>query len=143
MTMARLPALAGATLLLAACAATSPPPTPAAPAPAASANVDLDNAADGARVSVKRGAELNVILDGNASTGFQWQTPTRYAPVLSPIGERIFVPKGDPRAVGSGGMNIFRFRAEQAGQLTMQFDYKRSFETLPPARTVRYTVTVE
>jgi predicted secreted protein len=156
-----------AAIMLTACAATppapvaapppavtapAPPPTVPAPAPdartarapAPTANVDLDNAADGTRVTVRRGAELKVIIDANATTGFQWQGPLAVAPVLSPIGERVYVGKAaDPRFVGAGGMNIFRFRGEQPGSVTLQFEYRRSWETLPPARTLRYEVTVE
>jgi predicted secreted protein len=168
--MARLAPLLAA-LMLTACAATpqapaaalpapapvavpavaSPPHVPApasnagtARAPATTANVDIDNAADGTRVTVRRGAELKVIIDANATTGFQWQGPPAVAPVLSPIGERVYVGKAaDPRFVGAGGMNIFRFRGEQPGKVTLQFEYRRSWETLPPARTLRYEVTVE
>jgi inhibitor of cysteine peptidase len=132
-----------ATLLVAACASPTPA-TPAAPAKSAPASVDLDNAPDGAKVTLRRGSLLKVILDGNATTGFQWQMTANLAPVLSQIGDRIFVAKSaDTHLVGLGGANIFGFRAESPGQVQLQFDYRRSWETVPPAKTVRYEVTIE
>ncbi|MFO1315179.1 MAG: protease inhibitor I42 family protein [Burkholderiales bacterium] len=148
-------------LLLAACAAPAPSttPAPAAPgaaaapaapaspvapaAPAATQHVDLDNAADGTLVTLVRGAEVKVILDANASTGFQWQLVGDVPSQLSPIGTRIYVARADPRLTGAGGSNVFRFRGERPGQATLQFEYRRPWETgVPAAKTVRYPVTV-
>lgn len=125
-------------LLLAACAA-----TPAGPPAVASG--ELDNAADGTRIAIKLGGEVKVILDANLTTGFQWQTPSAPAPVLSPIGERAYAPRSaESRYVGAGGMNIFRFRADNPGQTTLQFEYRRPWETtVAPAKTVRYVISVE
>ena len=145
----------GLALALAGCAAPAPAPAPApaqAPAPAPAApptpavprNVDLENADDGTRVALARGAELKVVLDANATTGFQWQLAGDLPPALAPIGTRIYVPRGDPRFTGSGGINVFRFRGEQAGPAVLQFEYRRPWETgVPAAKTVRYTVTVQ
>jgi predicted secreted protein len=144
--MRRLAILAFA---LAATACTTAPVAPSAPAtsaaPAASEKSDLDNAPDGTSITMKRGGELMVKLDTNLTTGYQWTMgPAATGPVLSPIGSPIYVNKGnEPRFVGAGGINVFRFKAEQAGQVTMQFDHKRSWETnVAPAKSVRYTVIV-
>lgn len=160
------PAALIATLLLAACAApppaapaTAPAPSPAASAPAAAAaaeprrlpaaapvaGVALDNAADGTRATIRRGEEVRIALDANITTGFQWQeVPPNGAPVLALVGQRAYSPKSaDIQNVGAGGINVFRFRGEQPGKVTLQFDYRRPWETLPPAKTVRYEVTVE
>ncbi len=154
------------TFLLAACAAPAPsaPPAPAAPSapplappappapaaapaapgPAATKNVDLDNADDGTRVTLARGAEVKVILDANVTTGFQWQLAGDVAPQLAQVGTRVYVSRGDPRATGAGGINVFRFRGEQPGQATLQFEYRRPWETgVPAAKSVRYPVTVQ
>ena len=57
---------------------------------------------------------------------------------------RIYVSRGDPRRTGAGGINVFRFRGEQAGQGVLQFEYRRPWETgVPAAKTVRYPVTVQ
>lgn len=129
--------LLAAPILLAACAA-------APVTPPAVAEGDLANAADGTRIAITRGGELKVVLDANVTTGFQWSMPSEPAPVLSPIGKRIYVGKSaESRNVGAGGMNIFRFRAENPGTVTLVFDYRRIWETATvPAKTVHYVVVV-
>ena len=136
--MQRLITLISPLLLVAACAAT-PSGTPAVD------NGELTNAADGTRIAIKRGGELKVVLDANITTGFQWQSPTNPAPVMAAIGTPIYVGKAaDSHMVGQGGTNIFRFRADRPGQVVLQFDYRRPWETsVPPARTLRYDVVVE
>ena len=70
--------------------------------------------------------------------------PPNGAPVLAPVGQRVYAPKSaDIQNVGAGGINVFRFRGEQPGKVTLQFEYRRPWETVPAARTVRYEVTVE
>lgn len=135
--MQRVVTLALALLLIAACATPSGPP--------AVDNGELTNAADGTRIAIKRGGELKVIIDANITTGYQWQSPTNPAPVMSAIGTPIYVGKAaDSRLVGGGGTNIFRFRADSPGQVVLQFDYRRSWETgVPAAKTVRYDVVVQ
>jgi predicted secreted protein len=129
--------------------ATAPAPPPAAPAasvtPAAEAKSELDNAPDATSITLKPGGELMVKLDTNLTTGYQWTMgPAAIGPVLSPIGNPIYVNKGnEPRYIGAGGTNVFRFKAEQAGKLTLQFDHKRPWEAnAAPAKSVRYTVVV-
>jgi predicted secreted protein len=136
--MRRLLTLFAIVLVAGACAT---PPS----GPPAVDNGELTNAADGTRIAIKRGGELKVILDANITTGFQWQSPTNPAPVMSAIGAPVYVGKAaDPRFVGGGGANIFRFRAETPGQVALQFDYRRPWESsAPPARTLRYDVVVQ
>jgi predicted secreted protein len=145
--MRRLAILAA--LVAAGCA--SAPPSGTAPAdhrvlPAAptATSVDLDNAADGTKVRLSPGQEIKVMLDAQALAGFQWRVPKGYEPALSQIGDRIFLSKGiDPRYLGGGGMNVFRYRAERPGTVTLAFDYGPFDLAAPATRTVRYTVTVE
>ena len=117
-----------------------PPGTPQAPPVQ-----EIDNVADGTPVTLKRGGELKVVLDANVTTGFQWQATAKPEPVLSPIGGGIYVGKGaDPRNVGAGGLNVFRFRGENPGTVTLQFEYRRGWEAgVAPAKVVRYPVTVQ
>jgi predicted secreted protein len=144
----------GAALLAAACAS----PEPQAPAPGAlptdthrvlppaiaATSVYLDNAADGTSITLARGNELKVMLDAQALAGFQWRPPKGFAPVLSQIGDRIFLSKGlDPRYLGGGGWNVFRYRAERSGKVTLTFEYGPFDTAAPASKTVRYDVTVE
>ena len=149
--MTRLAPLALA-LAVAACA--SAPTAPTAPAASAAPAVstapairekdELDNAPDGTSITIKVGGEATVKLDTNLTTGYQWMVTPSTGPVLSPIGNPVYVNKGnEPRFIGAGGTNVFRFKGEQVGQVTLQFDHKRPWEAnAPPAKSVRYTVVV-
>lgn len=150
-------------LALAACA--SPAQPPAAPAPAAPAaqpapgalptdtyrvmprtppvtSVDLDNAADGTKVTLKPGHELKVLLDADPRSGYRWRYPAKFAPTLSQLGERIFLTKSGIY-LGSGGWNVFRYRADQPGTVTLVFEYGPFDDAAPATKSVRYQVTVE
>jgi predicted secreted protein len=149
--------LAVAAALAAAACATEPstpqPPPPGAlptdthrvlPAAREATSVDLDNAADGTKVTLARGNELKVMLDAQALAGFHWRVPKGFSPVLAQIGDRIFLSKGlDPRYLGGGGMNVFRYRAERSGKVTLTFEYGPFDLKAPATKTVRYEVTVE
>ena len=133
--------------LLAACASTSPgspaKPSSAAAAPAL-ARVELENPANGTRIALKRGGELKLVLDANPTLTLQWQGSADVGPVLSPIGQRVYVGKSmNVYDLKAGGWNIFAYRGEQAGQVTLQFDLRRADEPGPAVKTVRYEVTVE
>ena len=147
-------AVAVAAILAAACASPEPQrPAPGAlptdthrvlPPAKAAASVDLDNAADGTKVTLSRGQEVKVMLDAQALAGLQWRAPKGFAPVLSQIGDRIFLSKGlDPRYLGGGGWNVFRYRAERSGKVTLAFDYGPFDAAAPATKTVRYEITVE
>ena len=143
-----------AALVAAACASPQPqPPAPGAlptdthrvlPPAQPATSVDLPNAPDGTKVTLATGQEVKVMLDADALGGFQWRGPKGFAPVLSQIGERIFLSKGlDPRYMGGGGWNVFRYRAERSGKVTLTFDYGPFDLAAPANRTVRYEITVE
>lgn len=162
-----------AVALLGACATPAPSPTPAAPAatgpsgiprppgaardygpgpavanpaPAAPAKdyVELENPADGTRIAVKKGGELKLIIDARPVNQLQWKQVAPVAPALSSIGERAYVSKSmNPLDLGAGGWNIFRYRAEQPGNVTLVLELAATDVPQPAARVVRYQVTVE
>jgi hypothetical protein len=110
---------------------------PKPPAP-----VELENPADGATIKVKRGGELKLVLDGAPLLQQRWEADPNVGPVLAPIGTRAVVGKSMNQAdLSAGQWNIFRYRAEQAGKVTLKLELKRPAE--PPAKVVRYEVVVE
>ena len=106
--------------------------------------VELINPANGTRIALKAGNELKLMLDADPTNSMQWVSETKVAPVLSPIGQRAFVSKSSNVVdLTAGGWNIFRFKAEKPGNLTLTFEAKRTDQAGPALRTVRYEVTVE
>jgi len=140
-----------AIVLLCACAAPTPTPAASAPAPQtaaaappASSYVELTNPADGTRIALQRGGELKLIFDAQPAYNLQWEAGPAPAPVLSPIGQRVFVGKStNPIDYKAGAWNVFRYRAEQAGRVTLKFDLRPFGEAGPAVKTLQYDVAVE
>ena len=64
--------------------------------------------------------------------------------MLTRIGESVLVSKSMNVADNTaGGWNIFRYRAEKPGKITLELESRRSDAPGPALRTVRYEVTVE
>ena len=134
--MQRLTTLVATLLLLAGCATSSS-------GPQAVEKGELTNAADGTVIAIKRGGELKVVLDTNPTMNLPWEGDANVGPALAPIGQRIYVGKGmNSYDITAGGFNIFRYRAEQPGQVTLHFASRRPEESAP-SRTLHYEVTVE
>lgn len=136
-----------AAVVASACAQNPQPAAPAqtaAPAAQASAFVELQNPANGTRVALKKGGELKLLLDADPVRQTHWVAADNVGPVLSPIGQRAFVSKSSNVIdIAAGGWNIFRYRAEQAGKVTLTLEARRTDAPAPALRTVRYEVTVE
>ncbi len=124
--------------------ATPPAPTaPSVPPAEASKFVELENPATGVKIKLLAGGELKLLLDADPAVGYQWFGPKDVGPLLSPIGERIHVTKSATAFyLGEGGWNIFRFRAEQPGNKSFTFEYRRPWDTAP-YKTLRMDVSVE
>ncbi len=106
---------------------------------------EVDASANGAHIVIVRDQELAISLDADAAAGFRWLLQTRDDSVLQAIGEPSSAPRvGDVRLVGAGIVTIFKFRGVAVGRETLVFTYRRPWETnLPPAKMIRYEVTVE
>lgn len=106
------------------------------------APVELENPADGAKITVKHGGELKLILDGAPLTQQSWRADGDVGPVLSPIGDRAIVGKSMNQAdLSAGQWNIFRYRAEKPGKVTVKLAFGRPGQ--PPDKTAKYEVVVE
>ncbi len=118
--------------------ANPPPPGPA------QERVELKNPADGTRVAIKKGGELKLIIDARPINQLQWKQVGEVSPTLSPIGKRVYVSKAvNPLDLSAGGWNIFRYRAEQPGTVTLVLELAATDVPQPSARIVRYEVSVE
>jgi inhibitor of cysteine peptidase len=97
----------------------------------------------GRLVTVKRGENLTIRLAANHTTGYAWTYKALAGAVVEPVGERLYLAEKTDR-VGSGGVEIWQFRAIQHGQGTLKFEYRRAWEKdVPAGKTVTYTVEVK
>jgi inhibitor of cysteine peptidase len=111
---------------------------------ATAAGVTVVTSQTGGAVSLKAGAVLEVRLDANHTTGYSWVAAPAANPVLVRQGKAKYDESSAEGKVGAGGVEVWRFKALNAGKQTLQFDYRRPWEkNVPAAKTVVYSVTVE
>jgi len=111
------------------------------PTPAGSPQ-QLTEADDGRTIELRVGGKLEVALEGNPTTGFQWEVGGGDTSIITLSGEPEFKPSSD--ALGAGGKFTLRFEAAAVGQTMLKLIYHRPFEKdAPPSRTFEVTVCVK
>jgi inhibitor of cysteine peptidase len=104
-------------------------------APASSAPVLYHQ---GDAVTAAKGDEFIVALPANPSTGYSWTAEDD--PDVTFVSSHQTAGGNQP---GAPGTEELTFRAERAGQSTLELAYARSFEPgVPPAKTAKFPVTV-
>jgi predicted secreted protein len=94
----------------------------------------LTSTENGGLASLNAGQQFEVVLEGNASTGFVWQAQNLDAAYLVQVGEPKF-SSDNPDLVGSGGTQTLTFKTLKAGTTQLTLVYLRPWETVPPANT--------
>ena len=140
--------LLGATLCLGGCQ--QPPGSgakPAATKPAAThgAETTLGDADTGKTIPLHVDDKLTVRLESNATTGYGWRTKERKGESLVTVGKQPeYVPDAAaPGVVGSGGHDLFRYKATKKGKETLGFVYIRPITPDKVAKRVRFEVVVQ
>ena len=122
--------------------ATGPTPTPTATVE----QVAVTANDSGGEVTVGMGDELVATLESNPTTSYSWalvsisntsvvtNVSNEYTPNPTPTGEPL---------VGSGGNEVWTFKALAAGTSTIEMMYARPWESVEPAARFNITVTVE
>jgi len=93
-------------------------------------------------VEIVCGERLQVVLNANPTTGYQWAVEAVDPNVLKTVGEGFYPP--DSRLVGAGGKAEWSFDALSPGRTTLKLIYRRPFEKdVPPVKTFERTVVVK
>jgi len=88
------------------------------------------------------GQRLEITLEANPTTGYQWAVDGGLPPCIEQIGEPEY--KAQSSAIGGGGTETWTFAGKSAGQGDLKLKYWRSFEpTVPPVKTFSVTVHVK
>jgi inhibitor of cysteine peptidase len=96
----------------------------------------------GKTIQAASGSTVNVVLNGNPTTGFTWEVAAVDASILRQLGEPSFTPKS--HAMGSGGQVTLSFEVVGGGQTLLKLIYHRSFEKdVAPARTFEVSVVAK
>jgi inhibitor of cysteine peptidase len=101
---------------------------------------------DGGNVVVRQGAPFVINLAVDPSTGYGWVMTSDPGAAVWLVGGPDYTPDPIPAGLmGVGGTTTYRFRAEAVGSSKLEFAYYQSWEekNLPPAKVVRYDVTVK
>jgi inhibitor of cysteine peptidase len=135
--MKRVISLAAVAAVLAATAALQANGAPAAPVKKAPKPMQLTDADKGKTVAVAAGKAFDVVLKGNASTGFQWKVEKIDGDAVEKIGKVDYVLDPNPkRMAGVGGRYVLHFKAAKAAKTKIRLVYVRPWEKdTPPAKT--------
>jgi inhibitor of cysteine peptidase len=97
----------------------------------------------GKNIEVVAGNEFKIIIESNPTTGYHWE-------LIGELDAGIvqFVSKDyradEPVLIGSGGSDVWIFKAVAAGETTITLGYyPPSNDPVDPNQTVTFTVTVK
>lgn len=94
-------------------------------------------------IAMTRGAEFDIALRSNHSTGYQWVLADSAA--IAPLrmtGKDYTIPRRNRDRNGAGGTETWTFAASEPGQTTLRFVYRRPWETKPPIDSATFRVRV-
>ena len=107
----------------------------------ASKVLNLTIADHGRAVSVKKGEPIQIVLEGNPTTGFTWLVDDLDTKVVAVAGTPTYAPSND--AVVRGGTFTFNFIPLTRGQTNMRIIYIRPDERgRDPEKTFAIMITV-
>ena len=92
-----------------------------------SSKIQLDNHNNGKIIKAQIGDLIEIELKGNATTGYSWILQ-KYDEALLKFIDVKYYPDNTTR-VGSGGAWIARFEVIKNGSSSIEFSYKRPWET--------------
>ena len=131
-----------ASILLASCASSSPTPTPTLPPTAETSNTLLEPTDPTKPVTVKAGETFELVMPSNPSTGYHWN-------IIPELDENIvqFVEQNytgeQPVMPGSGGVEVWTFRAVSAGDTTVALGYYPPSNPDEPDEVITFSIHVE
>jgi predicted secreted protein len=104
-------------------------------------STSLSGSDNGKTITVHVGDEIDIALDSNPSTGFQWAIDKSDDNLLT-LKASDYAGNGSSNLVGSGGTQTFKFVAKSAGSINLQLKYWRSFEG-DKSIIQRFAVTIQ
>lgn len=85
-----------------------------------------DESSEGQEIVLSVGDKLELSLDENPTTGFQWQLTAKGEPVCELESDSFLEPSSS--LVGRGGEHRWRFKAARPGQGEIKLLYRRPWE---------------
>lgn len=95
----------------------------------------------GRTINMKPDDTLEIVLDSNPTTGYQWKALPWDTEVIKQIDKPVY--KSRSEAIGSGGELTFYFKALSTGRTSLEFIYFRAFEKdVPAVKSFKVTIVV-
>jgi inhibitor of cysteine peptidase len=108
--------------------------------------IKINGEDNGSTISMKQGETLVLSIDGNPTTGYNWEIDSVDQLILQPVGDADYSTdfRLRPGLTGVGGTFKFTFTALNPGTTDLKLKYWRSFEPEnPPVETFEVNVTVK
>lgn len=90
------------------------------------------------------GDKLEVSLEGNPTTGYNWSVEPQAESILKQVGEIEFIQSQKNQSlVGAGGTILIHFEAVKSGKTSLKLIYHRPWEKdIPPIKTYKVNIVV-
>jgi predicted secreted protein len=130
------------TILVTGCAPSSFTPTPTLPPTAETPN-PLPEPSDPTQfITVTLGETFDIVLPANSSTGYRWNILPELDVNLIELVDHNYIAE-QPVMPGSGGVDVWTFRAVNAGDTTIALSYYPPGNDTEPEETITFSIHVE
>ena len=131
-----------AAIVLTGCATSSPTPTPTFP-PTAETPSSLPEPTDHTQlITVKTGETFTLVVPSNSSTGYRWNIVPELDGNIVEFVTQDYLAQ-EPVMPGSGGVDLWTFRAVNAGDTTIVLGYYPPSNETAPEERVTFSIQVE
>lgn len=140
--MIRISLVMTAIMLLTGCGTASPTPNPTLPPIAETQNTLLEPTDHTQLIRVKAGATFDLVVPSNPSTGYHWAIIPELDGKLVEFVAQDYIGK-EPVMPGSGGVDVWTFRALNAGDTTIVLGFYPPGNEPDPEESVTFSIHVE
>ena len=142
MKMKRIPFLLVAIILMSGCGTSTPTPTPTLPPTAETPNTLPEPTDPTELITVNAGEAFELVVPSNPSTGYQWDiVPELDVNIVEFVAQDYLAE--EPVMPGSGGVDVWTFRALNTGDTTIVLGYYPPGNDTDPDETVTFSIRVE
>lgn len=101
----------------------------------------LDETFDSSTIEVTVGVTIEIQLEGNPTTGYDWTVASGGAPVLVQSGEPYYEPESD--LDGAPGVYTWRFEVAEAGTADLRLVYSGPDDEVTPEDSFQISVVTK
>ncbi len=100
--------------------------------------------ADSDIITAKSGENFSITMESNPTTGYSWSIEEPLPEILQKVSNEYKPYNTSGNIVGSGGHEIWTFKAIAKGNTALTFQYSRPWEKdVPPIKKETYKINVK